>query len=76
MGKITTVQLMVKTKNELEKLRVSDRDTYNDIIENLIENTLELNEETKRELEEALRKVKNGEFLTHEEVKKRLGVNE
>jgi predicted transcriptional regulator len=45
----------------------------NDIIENLIENTLELNEETKRELEEVLREVKNGEFLTHEEVKKRLG---
>jgi len=42
--KTTIILLELKTKKELEKFKVSERDTYNDIIEMLIEDSLEVNE--------------------------------
>lgn len=73
MANITTVQLEVKTKKELENLKISERDTFNDVIENLIEDTMELSEQTKKDIEQALKEVKEGKFVTHKEVKKQLG---
>ncbi len=71
---ITTIQLNVETKKELDKLKISSRDTYNDVIEMLIEDSMELSEQTKRELEEARMEIERGKFYTHEEVKKKLGL--
>ena len=34
-------------------MRIFERETYNEIIENLIENNMEVNEQTKKELDEA-----------------------
>lgn len=73
MEKTTKIQLSIKTKKELDSLRLSDRDTYNDIINNLIEDSMEVSDETKKEIEEALEQIEKGDFLTHEEVKKKMG---
>lgn len=73
MAKVTTIQLNVKTKKELDHLKLSNRDTYNDVIEMLIEDSMELSEQTKKEIEEAKKEIERGEFYTHEEVKKKLG---
>lgn len=67
----TTIQISDSVKSVLDKMKMIKRETYNDIIERMIEDDLELNEKTKKELEQR-RKSKN--FISHEEVKKRLGL--
>jgi predicted transcriptional regulator len=39
-----------------------------------LEDTMELNEETKKEIEQARADIKSGKFYTHEQVKKKLGL--
>ena len=70
----TTIQISNNVKQTLDKMKMFNRESYNEIIERMIEDELELNEKTKREIEEARKRVKAGKFLTHEEVKKRLGI--
>jgi len=70
----TTIQISDNVKQVLEKMKIFERETYNEVIENMIEDNLELNEQTKKELEEARERIKKGEFVTHEEVKKELGL--
>ena len=53
---------------------MSARETYNQIIEDLVEDTYELSEQTKKELEEALKDIKNGRVYTQEEIEKEFGV--
>jgi len=66
----TTIQISDEVKAVLDKMKIYERETYNDILENMIEDNLELNEKTKAEIEEA----RKGKSISHEEVKKRLGL--
>ena len=70
----TTIQISDNVKSILDRMKIIERETYNDVIERMIEDDLELNEKTKREIEEARKRIKAGKFITHEEVKKRLGL--
>lgn len=70
----TTIQISDEVKSFLERMKVYERETYNEIILDLIEDRLELNEKTKKECEEASKRIDAGEFVTHEEAKKRLGL--
>jgi len=70
----TTIQISDNTKQVLDKMKIFERETYNEVIENMIEDNLELNEQTKKELEEARERINNREFVTHEEVEKELGL--
>jgi len=70
----TTIQISDSVRNTLEKMKLIERETYNDIIERMIEDDLELNEKTKKEVEEARKRIKSGRFLTQKEVEKRLGL--
>jgi len=65
----TTIQISDSVKNTLEKMKMFERETYNEIITRMLEDDLELSEKTKRELEE---RRKSKDFVSHEEVKKRL----
>jgi len=67
----TTIQISNNVKESLDRMKIFERETYNEIIENMIEDNLELNEKTKKELELARKKEKS---ISHEEVKKRLGL--
>lgn len=64
----TTIQISDNIKMMLDKMKMMERETYNEVIERMIEDDRELNEKTKKELEQR-RKSKN--FISHEEVKKR-----
>ena len=64
----TTIQISNNVKQSLDRMKIFERETYNEVIENMIEDNLEVNEQTKKELEIA-RKSKN--WVSHEEVKKR-----
>ena len=66
----TTIKISRDVKEHLDRMKVFERETYNDVIEVLIEDNLELNEKTKKELKER----KKEKTFTHEEVKKILGL--
>ncbi len=67
----TTIKVSNEVKKHLDKMKIFERETYNNVIEVLIEDNLELNEETKRELEERKR---NPKLISHEEARKVLGL--
>lgn len=71
---VTTIQISGDLQNELSKRKLSDRETYEEIIWDLIEDTIEINEETKRELAESRAEIKKGKFHTFEQVKKEAGL--
>jgi predicted transcriptional regulator len=66
-----TIKVSSSVKQVLDKMKMFERETYNDIIEVLLEDHLELNEKTKKELEE---RSTSGKFISHEEVIKKFGV--
>ena len=70
----TTIQISDNVKLVLDRMKMMERETYNEIIERMIEDDLELNEKTKIEIEEARKRIKSGRFITQEEAKKRLGL--
>ncbi len=70
----TTIQISDNTRQTLERMKLFQRESYNEIIERMIEDDLELNEKTKKEIEEARKRVKSGKFLTQEQVEKRFGL--
>ena len=67
----TTIKISTGVKRQLDKMKIYERETYNDLIEILIEDNLELSEKTKRELKERER---NPKLISHEEVGKILGL--
>ena len=67
----TTIQISDKVKIILDKMKIMERETYNEIIERMIEDDAEINERTKKELEE---RRKSKDFVSHADVKKRFGL--
>jgi len=70
----TTIRISPEVKEQLDRMKMFNRESYNNIIELLIEDTLELNKKTKKEIEEARKRIDKGEFFTEEEVEKQLGL--
>ena len=70
----TTIQISDNVKAFLDKMRVMERESYNDILEFIIEDSMELNEKTKKEIDVALKRISNGKKISHEEAKKRLKI--
>lgn len=66
----TTIQISDNIKHVLDRMKIFNRETYNEVIERMIEDDFELNEKTKKEIEEA----RKGKSISHEEVKRRLGL--
>jgi len=68
----TTIQLSREMKGALAGLKLHPRETYEDVLERLLEDLRELNEETKRDIERALREIRAGKYRTHEQLKAEL----
>ncbi len=71
----TTIQISKELKEKLDSKKLFDRESYEEVIENLIEDTMELSEETKRNIEQSLKDIKEGRIHKWEDVKKRLKIN-
>jgi predicted transcriptional regulator len=71
---ISTIQVKEETKKRLQSMKLHQRETYEEVIERLIEDLSELNDETKAEIEEARKEIASGKFVTHEQLKKDLGL--
>ena len=69
----TTIQISDNVKTILDRMKMLERETYNDIIERMIEDDLELNKKTKVEIEEARKRIKAGKFMKR--LKKGWGYN-
>jgi len=70
----TTIQVSMELKNTLEKRKMSS-ESYEEIIWDLLEDTMELSEATKKKIGIAEREYEKGNFITHEQLKKELGIN-
>ena len=70
---VTTIQIKEDVKSILTQMKLFERETYNDVLERLIEDVQELNKETKKEIESAIKEIKSGKYITHEELAKEMG---
>ncbi len=70
---VTTIQIKEDVKSILTQMKLFERETYNDVLERLIEDVQELNKETKKEIEAAIKEIKGGKYITHEELAKEMG---
>ena len=70
----TTIQVSEELKDRLSLRKISNKDSYEDIIWDLLEDTLELNDQTKKEIEISRKEIAEGKFTTHAELKKELGI--
>jgi len=69
----TTIQVSEQLVDTLKKRKQYDKESYEEVIWDLVEDSMEINEETKKQIEQARADIKAGKFYTHEQVKKRLG---
>jgi predicted transcriptional regulator len=70
----TTIQVSEGLVQELRDRKMYDKESYEEVILDLLEDTLELSKETKQRIAIADKEFKEGKFLTHEQVKKQLGL--
>mgnify|MGYP001562122190 CR=1 FL=1 len=70
----TTIQVEENIRDVLTHLKIHTRETYNDVLGRLIEDMQELNEETKKDIQKAIKEFESGHYKTHAEVKKALGL--
>lgn len=71
--KTTTIQLSVDMKKTLEGMKLHPRETYQDVLERLLEDLRELSEDTKEEIERAVREIREGQSRTHDQLRDELG---
>jgi predicted transcriptional regulator len=68
----TTIQVSKELKERLALRKESKKDRYEDVIWDLLEDTMELNEQTKKEIENARKEFQQGKFISHAQLKRRL----
>jgi|TARA_B100001971_G_C18122182_1_gene500048 spore coat protein CotF len=71
---VTTIQVSNDLQDELNKRKIFDRETYEEVIWDILEDTMELSEQTKKDIEQARKEIKQGKFKSLEQVKKELGL--
>ncbi len=75
----TSIQIEKETKKRLDKLKNHPRETYNQVLARLIyivsqEDEEELSPQTIKNIEKSLAEIKAGKIVSHEDVKRRLGL--
>lgn len=70
----TTVQVSNELINILKNRKMYENETYENVIWDLLEDSMELSEETKERIKIAEKEIKEGKVITHEQLKKELGI--
>lgn len=70
----TTIQISQELKEELNKRKLFDRETYEEVIWDLVEDTKELSEQTKKDIEQARKEFKEGKYITLTDLEKKYGM--
>ena len=71
----TTIQISRDLAHKLKSLKLSEKESYEDLIWDLIEDRMELSEETKKSIARAEEDIKKGRVHKWEDVKKELDIN-
>ena len=74
---IPCLRVNPRTKERLDKLKIHPRESYNDVIERLLSMTVDdepLTGEDLSGIHESLVEFKSGDSITHEQIKKDLGL--
>ena len=67
----TTIQISSDLQQELNKMKLFNRETYEEVIWNIIEDTKELSEQTKKEIALSRKEISEGKFVTLSDLKKK-----
>ncbi|MFH1408296.1 MAG: hypothetical protein ABIH34_00140 [Nanoarchaeota archaeon] len=70
----TTIQISDSIRTTLERMKLYQKETYNEVIARMIEDNTELNEKTKQDIESARKRVKKGQFVAMNAVAAKYGV--
>lgn len=70
----TTIQIDVELLEKLKNRKMYESETYNELIEDLLEDSLELSKQTKKDIAESIKQIKQGKTKTLEDVEKELGI--
>lgn len=70
----TTIQISRELLETLKKRKLSDKESYENVIWDLLEDTMELSEQTKKDIAEARKDIKKGTYKTLEQIKKEIGL--
>ncbi len=68
----TTIQVSSDLLNKLKSMKMFNDESYEDVIWGLIEDTMEVNEQTKRDMAQSRKEIKEGKTIPFEEVKRQL----
>ena len=68
----TTIQISRELLDKLKMRKLSEKESYERVIWDLIEDSMELSEETKKNIAQSEREIKEGKTVSLEEVKKKL----
>ncbi len=70
---VTTIQVSDGLLKKLKGIKMPN-ETYEELLWNLLEDTMELSEEAKKDIEKSRADYKAGRTISHEELKKELGL--
>ena len=75
LGMETTIQISKLLLEKLARMKISGRESYENIIWDLIEDRMEFSEETKRNIEKSRLEIEQGKTIALETMKKRMKRN-
>ena len=64
----TTIQLSKELKEALRRMKLHPRETYEEVLERVLEELRELSQQTKKEIERAIKEINTGKYRTHEQL--------
>tara|TARA_Y100000310_G_scaffold272357_1_gene287261 strand:+ start:271 stop:489 length:219 start_codon:yes stop_codon:yes gene_type:complete len=70
----TTIQISNELFSKLKNMKLYERESYEEIIWDLIEDRMEFSDETKNNIAQSEKEIKEGKTISLEEVKMKLGL--
>jgi len=71
----TTIQISEELLERLKVMKISDKESYENIIWELIEDSMEISEQTKLNISKAEKEIKEGKIHKWEDIKRDLKIN-
>lgn len=71
---VTTIQISERLQEKLRKRKLYESESYEDVIWDLLEDNMELSEETKRNILQSEKDIRDGKTKTLEQLRKELGL--
>lgn len=73
----TSIRVKDKTKKRLGKMKLFPQESYDETLTrlmNYVDEDDNISSQTKKDIKKAMAEIKKGKFITHEEVKRKLGI--